>query len=74
MIVSAPTQGGQHLADVIAGIVFGVLAIVVVRRAMARPRMAAIAAPHATHPTCSDRAAHRSSPLSSALSPRFPRC
>ncbi|VWC04824.1 PAP2 family protein [Burkholderia lata] len=51
MIVSTPTQGGHYLADVIAGIVFGVLSLVVVRRWMAGPRRAATAGPRATHPT-----------------------
>ncbi|VWD28094.1 PAP2 family protein [Burkholderia lata] len=51
MIVSTPTQGGHYLADVIAGIAFGVLSIVVVRRWMADPRRAATAEPRATHPT-----------------------
>ncbi|VWC74756.1 phosphatase PAP2 family protein [Burkholderia lata] len=51
MIVSTPTQGGHYLADVIAGIAFGVLSIVVVRRWMAGPRRAATTGPRATHPT-----------------------
>ncbi|VWC87267.1 PAP2 family protein [Burkholderia lata] len=51
MIVSTPTQGGHYLADVIAGIVFGVLSIVVVRRWMTGPRRAAPAGPRAPHPT-----------------------
>jgi hypothetical protein len=51
MIVSTPTQGGHYLADVIAGIVFGVLSIAVVRRWMAAPRGAATAGSRATHPT-----------------------
>ncbi|VWB65722.1 PAP2 family protein [Burkholderia lata] len=51
MIVSTPTQGGHYLADVIAGIVFGALSIVVVRRWMAGPRSAATTGPRATHPT-----------------------
>ena len=51
MIVSTPTQGGHYLADVIAGILFGVLSIVVVRRWMTGPRRAVTAGPRATHPT-----------------------
>nr|WP_208101989.1 phosphatase PAP2 family protein [Burkholderia sp. D-99] len=50
MIVSTPTQGGHYLADVIAGIVFGVLSIAVVRRRTAGPRRAATAGPCAAHP------------------------
>lgn len=51
MIASAPTQVGHYLADAIAGIVFGVLSVVVVRRWMAGPRTAATDGQHATHPT-----------------------
>ncbi|HIC7213148.1 phosphatase PAP2 family protein [Burkholderia stabilis] len=51
MIVSTPTQGGHYLADVVAGVVFGVLSIVVVRRWMARSRTTAADGPRATHPT-----------------------
>ncbi len=51
MIVSTPTQGGHYLADVIAGVGFGVLSIVVVRRWMAGSRTAATTGPRATHPT-----------------------
>ncbi len=51
MIMSTSTQGGHYLADVIAGIVIGVLSIVVVHRWMAGSRTAATAGPRATHPT-----------------------
>ncbi|CAB3757897.1 MULTISPECIES: phosphatase PAP2 family protein [Burkholderia] len=51
MIASSPTQGGHYLADVLAGIVFGVLSIVAVRRRMAGSRVAATTAPRATHST-----------------------
>ncbi|WP_236654923.1 phosphatase PAP2 family protein [Burkholderia pyrrocinia] len=51
MILSTPTQGSHYLADVIAGIVFGVQSIVVVRRWMTDPNAAATAGPRATRPT-----------------------
>ncbi|WP_338639093.1 phosphatase PAP2 family protein [Burkholderia pyrrocinia] len=73
MIASAPTRVGHHLADAIAGIVFGVLSVVVVRR-----WMAARAPPRQTgsmRRIRPDQPAlrRRSLPLSSVLSLLVPR-
>ncbi|UEP28754.1 MULTISPECIES: phosphatase PAP2 family protein [unclassified Burkholderia] len=51
MIASTPTQGGHYLADVIAGLVCGVLSIVAVRRWMAGRRTTETAGPRAASPT-----------------------
>ncbi|MGS0894990.1 phosphatase PAP2 family protein [Burkholderia stagnalis] len=51
MIASTPTQGGHYLADVLGGIVCGVLSIVVARRWAAARRMGAPAGPRAARPT-----------------------
>lgn len=52
MIASTPTQGGHYLADVIAGVVCGILTIVAVRRWLAGGRRtAAMMEPPAARPT-----------------------